>query len=113
MAFTFRSDVMKNPGLYAAFSPSPVTPNDFTDAIANDPKKNLVVYQQTATFDIMPNDFMTFRFEYSHRNSNVPYFSGHSGTTSPDGWITTPTAGWRPDLKTSDDRLTLAMNFRL
>ncbi len=113
MAFTFRSDVMQNPGLYAAFTPSLVTPNDFTDAIANDPKKNLVVYQQTATFDIMPNDFMTFRFEYSHRNANVPYFAGHGGTTSPDGWITTPTAGWRPDLKKVEDRLTLAMNFRL
>ena len=113
MAFTFRSDIMNNPGLYAAPTPSPVTPNAFTDAIANDSKKNIVVYQQTATFDIMPNDFMTFRFEYSHRNSNMPFFAGHGGTTSPDGWISTPTNGWKPDLKTSDDRLTLAMNFRL
>ena len=113
MAFTFRSDFVKNPGLYLAYSPSPVTPNDFTDAMASDPSKNITLFQQTATFDIMPNEFVTFRLEYAHRNSNVPYFAGHGGTTSPDGWITTPTAGWRPDLKKIEDRLTLAVNFRL
>ena len=113
LALSLRSDVVNNPGLYLAFSPSPVTPNDFTDAIANDSKQNLVIYQQTATFDVMPNDHITFRFEYAHRNSNVPYFAGRGGTTSPDGWITTPTTGWRPDLKKSEDRLTLAVNFRL
>ena len=113
LALTFRSDVVKNPGLYLAFSPSQVTPNDFTNAIANDPKQNLTIYQQTATFDVMPNDHVTFRFEYSHRNANIPYFAGPGGTTSPDGWITTPTAGWRPDLKKFDDRLTVAVNFRL
>ena len=113
LALTFRSDVIKNPGLYLAFSPSPVTPNDFTNAIANDPKQNLTIYQQTATFDVMPNDHVTFRFEYSHRNANVPYFAGSGGTTSPDGWSTTSTAGWTPDLKKTDDRLTVAVNFRL
>lgn len=113
IALSLRSDFVKNPGLYAAFTPSPVTPNDFTDAVANDPKKDLTVFQQTATFDIMPNDYVTFRFEFSHRKSNLPYFAGHGGTTSPDGWITTPTNNWRPDLKTFEGRLTVAVNFRL
>lgn len=113
MAISLRSDVVTNPGLYLAFSPSPVTPNDFTDAMANDPKQTLTIYQQTATFDIMPNDYVTFRFELAHRQANVPYFAGSGGTTSPDGWTNTPTTGWRPDLSKYENRFTAAINFRL
>lgn len=113
LALTLRGDFVSNPGLYLAFSPSPVMPNDFTDAIEADPKQKLNVQQFTATFDVMPNDHFTFRFEYGYRHSNVPYFAGHGGTTSPDGWSDSPTVGWRPDLRTSDNRLTVAMSFRL
>jgi hypothetical protein len=113
LAVSVRGDVVSNPGLYLAFSPSPVTPNDFTDAIANDPKQKLVVYQGTATFDAMPNDYITFRLEYAYRQSNIPYFAGRGGTSSPDGWITTPLGNWRPDLQKKENRLTLAANFRL
>ncbi|HEX7844363.1 MAG TPA: outer membrane beta-barrel protein [Chitinophagaceae bacterium] len=113
LAFTLRGDFVTNPGLYLAFNPSPVVPNDFTDAIDADPQKKLTIFQGTATFDIMPNDHITFRFEYGYRKSNVPYFAGKGGTTSPDGWIDTPAAGWRPDLKKKENRLTAAINFRL
>lgn len=113
LALSIRGDMVSNPGTYLAFSPSPVTPNDFTDAIANDPKQQLQIYQGTATFDVMPNDHVTFRLEYGYRKSNVPYFAGAGGTTSPDGWITTPAANWRPDLRTNETRITLAVNFRL
>jgi hypothetical protein len=113
MALTLRGDFVTNPGLYLAFSPSPVTPNDFTDAIAADNTQEITIKQVTATFDIMPNDFVTFRFEYRYRNSSKPYFAGRGGTTSPDGWIDTPTDGWRPDLVKTDSGFTLAVNFRL
>ncbi len=113
LAVTLRGDFVKNPGLYLAFSPSPVTPNDFTDAIENDPKQDLTIYQGTATFDIIPNDYVTFRFEYRYRKSNKPYFAGHGGTTSPDGWVDTPTNEWRPDLVKNESGVTLAVNFRL
>jgi hypothetical protein len=112
-ALTLRGDVVTNPGLYLAFSPSPVPDNDFNDAIANDPEQKLNIFQTTATFDIMPNDFVTFRFEYGHRNANVPYFTGSDGTTSPDGWIDTDPASWRPDLRKNENRMTVAVNFRL
>jgi hypothetical protein len=65
------------------------------------------------TFDIMPNDHVTFRFEYGYRKANVPYFAGGGGTTSPDGWIDTDPTGWRPDLKKSEKRATVAVSFRL
>lgn len=113
LALTLRGDVVTNPGLYLAFTPSPVTPNDFTDAISSDPDQRLTLYQGTSTFDIMPNDHFTLRVEYGYRQSNVPYFAGKGGTTSPDGWTDTPTTGWRPDLRKRENRFTVAANFRL
>jgi hypothetical protein len=113
MALTLRGDILTNPGLYLAFSPSPVTPNDFTDAIAADPKQRLNLLQTTATFDVMPNDYVTFRLEYGYRKSNKPYFAGKEGTTSPDGWMDTPPGNWRPALRKEENRLTVAVNFRL
>lgn len=113
LALTLRGDFVSNPSGYLAFSPSPVTPNDFIDAMAADPKQKINITQATSTFDIMPNDHVTFRFELAYRTSNKPYFAGSGGTTSPDGWITTPIGTWRPDLKTNETRMTLAVNFRL
>jgi len=112
-ALTLRGDIITNPGTYLAFSPSPITDNAYNDALAADPKQKLNMFQGTATFDVMPNDHITFRLEYGHRNANVPYFAGHGGTTSPDGWIDTDPTGWRPDLKKMENRITAAVNFRL
>ena len=113
IALSTRADIISNPGLYLAFSPSPVTPNDFTDAVAADPKQKLNIFQATATVDIMPNDFITFRAEYGYRKSNLPYFAGRDGTTSPDGWMDTPATSWRPALQHTENRFTVAVNFRL
>jgi len=113
IAFTLRGDMITNPGIYLAYSPSPVTPNDFTEAIVADPKQKLSIFQATSTFDLMPTEYFTFRVEYGFRKSNVPYFAGHAGTTSPDGWVDTPTGSWRPDLRKTENRFTVALNFRL
>ncbi|WP_054511301.1 outer membrane beta-barrel protein [Chryseobacterium sp. ERMR1:04] len=111
VALSLRADAVSNPGAYLAFSPSPVPNNDFNDAIAKGEK--LKMFQGTATVDLMPNQFITFRLEYGFRKSNIPYFAGSGGTTSPDGWIDTPIDSWRPDLRKSDSRFTLAVMFRL
>lgn len=115
MAVSVRGDVITNGGSYLAFTPSPVTPNAFTDALAADPNKPVQIFQATATFDIMPSDHFTFRIEYGYRSANVPYFAGHGGTTSPSGWQAGPTTTlpWTPDLQKTENRITLAMNFRL
>jgi hypothetical protein len=114
-ALTLRGDYLANGGTYLAFSPSPVAPNDYTDAFGTDAYKAIEILQATATLDIMPNDFVTFRFEYGYRQANMPYFAGKGGTTSPSGWINGPTTigTWRPDLQKTENRITLALNIRL
>jgi len=114
-AFTLRGDYVANGGEYLSLIPSPVTPNDYTDVFIKDPYKPIRILQATATFDIMPNDHITFRFEYGYRKANMPYFAGHGGTTSPSGWVNGPNTKlpWRPDLKDYDHRVTLAINFRI
>ncbi len=111
LAVTARVDFVRNPGLYLAFTPSPVTPNDFTDAVLQDP--DLTIGQGTLTFDVMPNDYMTLRLEARYRKSDKPYFAGSGGTTSPDGWNTTEVGAWRPDLVKEEGSVTVAVNFRL
>lgn len=115
LALTLRGDVLSNGGHYLAFSPSPVTPNDYTDQLAADPHAPLKLFQGTATLDFMPTDFVTFRLEYGYRRSNFPCFAGPGGTTSPSGWVSGPTTvlTWRPDLRRTENRVTLAVNFRL
>jgi len=115
LAFTLRGDYLVNGGNYLAFSPSSVTPNDYSDILSTDPYKPLRLFQATATFDIMPNDFVTFRFEYGYRQSNLPYFAGSGGTTYPSGWSNgpVPVNPWRPDLRKVENRVTVSVNFRL
>jgi hypothetical protein len=61
----------------------------------------------------MPIEQLTIDVEFNHRQADVPYFAGHGGVTSPDGYITTTApAGWRPDLSKSDDRIIAAWLVR-
>jgi len=61
----------------------------------------------------MPNEQVTYDLEFNHRQASVPYFAGHGGVTSPDGYITTPTPpGWRPDLTKGDSRIIAALLVR-
>jgi hypothetical protein len=61
----------------------------------------------------MPIEQFTFDVEFNHRQADTPYFAGHGGVTSPDGYITTTTpAGWRPDLSKTDDRIIAAWLVR-
>lgn len=115
LALTLRADYLVNGGNYLAFAPSPVTPNAYSDILAIDPYKALRLFQATTTFDVMPNDHVTFRFEYGYRRSNLPYFTGPHGTTSPSGWSNgpIPVTPWKPDLKKSEQRITVSVNFRI
>jgi hypothetical protein len=73
LALTLRGEYITNPTRYlsppASFSP-------------DGDQQSLRMSGLTATFDIMPTDFMAFRFEAMSRRSNVPFFAGRSGTTT-------------------------------
>jgi Putative beta-barrel porin-2, OmpL-like. bbp2 len=64
-------------------------------------------------FQYMPIEQFTFDLEFNHRQADTPYFAGHGGVTSPDGYITTTTpAGWRADLVKDDNRIIAAWLVR-
>ncbi|PUZ28519.1 hypothetical protein DCC81_03270 [Chitinophaga parva] len=114
LALTLRADYVTNPGGYLSFVPAAAAaqPNAYDKAIAAG--KDLNIKQFTATFDVMPSNYVTFRLEYVHRNANIPYFAGAGGTTSQTGFITdAPDASWLPDLVKTENRLIVAVNFRL
>lgn len=125
MAVTLRGDALTNQSVvngvntsgYLAFNPANTgnLPNAYETAIANGEK--LRMYQFTTTYDIMPNDYVTFRLEYGYRHSNLPYFTSAGGTTSPSGFTNGPTDPvnnpWAATLLKSEHRMTLAVNFRL
>jgi hypothetical protein len=63
-------------------------------------------FDYEAGFQYMPNEQVTYGLEGNHRQASVPYFAGHGGVTSPDGYITSPVpTGWRADLTKGDTRI--------
>jgi hypothetical protein len=78
---------MNNPGRYLTLLP----PINGADAISGSPYFTAnpgQVYHgkdSTVTFDYMPSQFITFRWEVGWRASDVPYWSGRGGITPPGG----------------------------
>ena len=106
LAWSFRAEGVTNPGRYLALLP---TPEGFPQGPDN---YNLKLWDLTSTFDVLPTDSLAFRFEFISRHSNVPYFAGRGGTTSPDGWQDTP-GFFIPDVAKHENRLTFAINWRM
>jgi hypothetical protein len=64
----------------------------------------------------MPNQFVTFRFEGNHRQANIRYFAGSGGVTPPGGNTGPPGSfvpEFAPDLRHSENRLTLALLVKI
>jgi len=105
LAWSLRAEGVTNPGRYLAYVPPggfPPGPDDYS----------LKLWDVTSTFDVMPTDSLAFRFEFISRHSNVGYFAGRGGTTSPDGWQGTP-GPFVPDIAKHENRLTFAINWRM
>ena len=124
LAWTFGGGYMSNPGRYLVLYPtgqaSPL-PNTLTPTstagtfpYSANPGDKFEGFDYSTNIEWLPNEHIAFRLEYVHRQSNVPYFAGKGGVTSPNGYATTPlTPDWRPDLVKFDDRIILAALFRL
>ncbi len=124
LAWTFGGGYMTNPGRYLLLYPSgqasPLpNPNNPTTTegaypFSANPGDKFEGFDCSTNLDYMPNQSITFRVEYVHRQSSVPYFAGSGGVTSPSGYTTTTLPeDWRPDLVTSENRIIMAILFRL
>lgn len=123
-AWTIGGGLMSNPGRYlvlyptgdASPLPNPTNPTQTAGShpFSANPGDQFNGWDCSTNFDWMPNQSITLRVEYVHRESDVPYFAGRGGVTSPTGYTTTalPTT-WKPDLVTSEDRIVFALLFRL
>lgn len=123
-AWTIGGGIMKNPGRYlvlyptgdASPLPSPLNPTTTggTHPFSANPGDQFQGWDCSTNFDWMPNQSISFRIEFVHRESSVPYFAGHGGVTSPTGYTTTPLPPtWTPDLVKSENRIIFAVLFRL
>lgn len=123
-AITTGGGVMTNPGRYlvlyptgdASPLPNPSNPTQTAGAhpFSASPGDEFKGFDFSANFDWMPNDNITFRAEFVHREANVPYFAGRGGVTSPTGYTTTPLPeDWQPDLVKMENRIIFAVLFRI
>lgn len=123
-AWTIGGGYMTNPGRYlvlyptgdASPLPNPTNPTQTAGShpFSANPGDPFTGWDCSTNFDWMPNQSITFRIEYVHRQTDVPYFAGRGGVTSPSGYATTPIpTGWQPDLVKSEDRIIAALLFRL
>jgi Putative beta-barrel porin-2, OmpL-like. bbp2 len=121
---------INNPGRYLVLLPpiNGATAASGTPYFTENPGDPYKAWDVSGTFDWMPSQYITFRWEYNHRAANVPYFSGSGGVTPPAGNTFGPpgalvcldgslapstgcgTVGlWRPDLRKSENRLNMAI----
>ena len=115
---------MTNPGRYLVLAPtgdaSPF-PNPYnptqpagTHPFTENPGDQFTGFDYSTNISWMPNQSIEFRLEYVHRAANVNYFAGSGGVTSPTGYTYTQLpANWVPDLVKTEDRIIVAMLFRL
>jgi len=109
-AWTFGGGMLSNPGRYLPLVPpgagaQPVGAGSayFTQN-AGDPLEN---WDYSTGLQWMPNEKVTIGLEYVERHSNIGYFPGKGGVTSPNGWnapIGNPT-GYVPDLVKMEQRI--------
>jgi hypothetical protein len=118
---------INNPGRYLVLLPpiNGATAISGTPYFTENPGDPYKAWDVSGTFDWMPSQYITFRWEYNHRAANVPYFSGSGGVTPPGGnqgtagsfvclsGFTTcngsPTNTWFPDLRKTENRATIAI----
>jgi putative OmpL-like beta-barrel porin-2 len=103
-----------NPGRYLVLLPpiNGATASSGTPYFTENPGDRYRAWDASITFDYMPSQYVTFRYELDHRAADVPYFVGPGGIT-PDGGNTGPAGsvvtGFTPDLRKTENRINLAL----
>jgi hypothetical protein len=118
-AFTIGGGAIDNPGRYLVLIPpiNGATAFSGTPYFTANPGDRYRAWDASATFDYMPKQFITWRLEYNHRASNVPYFSGPGGITPPGGNVFGAPGsfvdGWAPDLRKRENRIIIAVLVKI
>jgi len=79
---------INNPGMYLVLVP-PINGMSATTAALNspyfamNPGDQFKGWDSTVTFDYMPRQWLTWRWEYGIRGTNIPYWNGRGGMTPP------------------------------
>ena len=79
---------INNPGRYLVLVP-PINGETAPSAAINapyftgNPGDPFKAWDSSITFDYMPRQWLTFRWEYDYRHASVPYWTGHGGITPP------------------------------
>ncbi|HEY1659047.1 MAG TPA: outer membrane beta-barrel protein [Candidatus Sulfotelmatobacter sp.] len=85
-AFTVGGGEINNPGRYLVLLP-PINGETAPSAAINapyftgNPSDPFKAWDSSFTFDYMPRQWLTFRWEYDYRHASVPYWSGAGGVT--------------------------------
>jgi hypothetical protein len=112
--FTLGGGKINNPGRYLVLLPpiNGATATSGTPYFTENPGDPYKAWDMSGTFDYMPSQYITFRWEFDHRAANVPYFSGKGGITPPGGNTGAPGSlvpGFTPDLVKDENRFDLAI----
>jgi hypothetical protein len=81
---------INNPGRYLVLIP-PINGEGAISAATNspyftgNPGDPFKAWDSSITFDYMPKQYITFRWEYDYRHASVPYWTGQGGITPPGG----------------------------
>jgi len=81
---------INNPGRYLVLLPpingeSAITAATNSPYFTENPGDPFKAWDSSVTFDYMPKQYITFRWEYDYRHANVPYWTGRGGITPPGG----------------------------
>src|SRR5271169_484100 len=87
---------INNPGRYLVLLPpingeSAITASTNSPYFTENPGDPFKAWDSSITFDYMPKQYITFRWEYDYRHANVPYWTGRGGITPPSGNTGSPT----------------------
>jgi hypothetical protein len=81
---------INNPGRYLVLLPpingeSAITAATNSPYFTENPGDPFKAWDSSITFDYMPKQYITFRWEYDYRHASVPYWTGRGGITPPGG----------------------------
>ncbi len=120
IGWTFGGGYINNPGRYLVLYPTgeanPI-PQINTGEVGShpfsaNPGDQFHGWDCSTTLDWMPNDYVCWRAEVVHRETDVPYFAGPGGVTSPSGNNAARDPNFVPDLVKQETRFIGALLVR-